>query len=29
MDTSRAKRQLGWKPTHTSAETLAALAAAR
>lgn len=29
MDTSRAKRQLGWVPAHTSAETLAALAAAR
>jgi nucleoside-diphosphate-sugar epimerase len=29
MDTSRAKRQLGWAPAHTSAETLAALAAAR
>ncbi|NKY29806.1 NAD-dependent epimerase/dehydratase family protein [Nocardia gamkensis] len=29
MDTSRAKRQLGWEPAHTSAETLAALAAAR
>ncbi|MEU2175591.1 NAD-dependent epimerase/dehydratase family protein [Nocardia sp. NPDC019219] len=29
MDTSRAKRNLGWKPAHTSAETLAALAAAR
>ncbi|WP_174187486.1 NAD-dependent epimerase/dehydratase family protein [Nocardia barduliensis] len=29
MDTSRAKRDLGWKPGHTSAETLAALAAAR
>lgn len=29
MDTTRAKRLLGWKPAHTSAETLAALAAAR
>lgn len=29
MDTNRAKRNLGWKPAHTSAETLAALAAAR
>ncbi|MEU2040340.1 NAD-dependent epimerase/dehydratase family protein [Nocardia niwae] len=29
MDTSRAKRHLGWKPAHTSAETLAALAATR
>ncbi|WP_280246798.1 NAD-dependent epimerase/dehydratase family protein [Nocardia abscessus] len=29
MDTTRAKRHLGWKPAHTSAETLAALAAAR
>ncbi|WP_459545903.1 NAD-dependent epimerase/dehydratase family protein [Nocardia sp. X0981] len=29
MDTSRAKRYLGWKPAHTSAEALAALAAAR
>lgn len=27
MDTSKAKRDLGWKPTYTSAETLAALAA--
>lgn len=27
MDTSAAKRDLGWKPTYTSAETLAALAA--
>jgi UDP-glucose 4-epimerase len=26
MDTSRAKFELGWQPTHTSAETLAALA---
>ncbi|WP_039798895.1 NAD-dependent epimerase/dehydratase family protein [Nocardia araoensis] len=29
MDTHRAKQHLGWKPAHTSAETLAALAAAR
>ena len=29
MDTSKAKKDLGWQPTHTSAETLAALAAAR
>ncbi|MBF6221816.1 NAD-dependent epimerase/dehydratase family protein [Nocardia abscessus] len=29
MDTNRAKRHLGWQPAHTSAETLAALAAAR
>ncbi len=28
MDTSKAKRDLGWQPTYTSAETLAALAAA-
>lgn len=28
MDTSKAKRDLGWEPTYTSAETLAALAAA-
>jgi UDP-glucose 4-epimerase len=28
MDTTKAKRDLGWEPTHTSAETLAALAAA-
>ena len=28
MDTSRAKRELGWKPQHTSEETLAAMAAA-
>lgn len=28
MDTSKAKTQLGWQPTHSSAETLAALAAA-
>ncbi|MFZ0832679.1 MAG: NAD-dependent epimerase/dehydratase family protein [Mycobacterium sp.] len=27
MDTSKAKRDLGWQPTYTSAETLAALAA--
>lgn len=26
-DTTRAKRHLGWRPTHTSAETLASLAA--
>lgn len=29
MDTTRAKRDLGWQPEHTAAETLAALAAAR
>ncbi|UGT61172.1 NAD-dependent epimerase/dehydratase family protein [Nocardia asteroides] len=29
MDTTRAKRDLGWQPTHTAAETLAALAASR
>ncbi|MGK8488360.1 NAD-dependent epimerase/dehydratase family protein [Nocardia asiatica] len=29
MDTSRAKRELGWKPAHTAADTLAALSAAR
>ncbi|MEU6828359.1 NAD-dependent epimerase/dehydratase family protein [Nocardia beijingensis] len=29
MDTTRAKQLLGWKPAHTSAETLAALAATR
>ncbi|MFI9631963.1 NAD-dependent epimerase/dehydratase family protein [Nocardia sp. NPDC051929] len=29
MDTNRAKQHLGWKPAYTSAETLAALAAAR
>lgn len=28
MDTSRAQRELGWRPTHTSAEALAALASA-
>lgn len=28
MDTSRAKRELGWKPQYTSEETLAAMAAA-
>jgi UDP-glucose 4-epimerase len=28
MDTTRAKRQLGWRPTHTSAEALASLASA-
>ena len=28
MDTSRAQRELGWRPTHTSAETLASLASA-
>lgn len=28
MDTSRAQRELGWRPTHTSAEALAALAKA-
>lgn len=28
MDTEKAKRDLGWKPEHTSAETLAAMAAA-
>lgn len=28
MDTSRAERELGWHPTHSSAETLAQLAAA-
>lgn len=27
MDTTKAKTQLGWQPTHSSAETLAALAA--
>ena len=26
MDTRKAQRQLGWRPTHSSAETLAALA---
>ncbi|WP_204803599.1 NAD-dependent epimerase/dehydratase family protein [Mycobacterium riyadhense] len=26
MDTSKAKRELGWRPTHSSAETLASLA---
>ena len=26
MDTSKAKKDLGWQPTYTSAETLAALA---
>ncbi len=28
MDTGKAKRDLGWRPAHTSAETLAAMAAA-
>lgn len=28
MDTSKAQRELGWHPTHSSAETLASLAAA-
>ncbi|MGO9509389.1 MAG: NAD-dependent epimerase/dehydratase family protein [Mycobacterium sp.] len=28
MDTTKAKRHLGWRPTHSSAETLAALASA-
>jgi hypothetical protein len=28
MDTGKARRQLGWRPTHSSAETLAALAQA-
>ncbi|WP_186242425.1 NAD-dependent epimerase/dehydratase family protein [Mycobacterium simulans] len=28
MDTSKAKRELGWRPTHSSAETLASLASA-
>jgi nucleoside-diphosphate-sugar epimerase len=28
MDTTKAKRELGWHPTHSSAETLAALAGA-
>ncbi|BBU23532.1 hypothetical protein MYXE_33220 [Mycobacterium xenopi] len=28
MDTTKAKKELGWQPTYTSAETLAALAAA-
>jgi len=28
MDTTKAKRELGWRPTHTSADTLAALASA-
>lgn len=28
MDTSKAQRYLGWRPTHSSAETLSALAAA-
>jgi UDP-glucose 4-epimerase len=28
MDTRKAKRELGWRPTHSSAETLAALAKA-
>lgn len=28
MDTTKAKRELGWPPTHSSAETLAAPAAA-
>jgi UDP-glucose 4-epimerase len=27
MDTTKAKKELGWQPTYTSAETLAALAA--
>jgi UDP-glucose 4-epimerase len=29
MDTAKAKRDLGWQPTYTSAQTLAALAGAR
>lgn len=28
MDTTKAKQELGWRPTHTSSETLATLAAA-
>jgi nucleoside-diphosphate-sugar epimerase len=28
MDTTKAKTQLGWRPVHSSAETLAALASA-
>lgn len=28
MDTSRAQRELGWHPTHTSAEALQSLASA-
>jgi nucleoside-diphosphate-sugar epimerase len=28
MDTTKAKRDLGWQPTYTSAETLEALAEA-
>jgi UDP-glucose 4-epimerase len=28
MDTTKAKTQLGWRPIHSSAETLAGLAAA-
>jgi nucleoside-diphosphate-sugar epimerase len=28
MDTTKAQRDLGWHPTHSSADTLAALAAA-
>jgi nucleoside-diphosphate-sugar epimerase len=28
MDTTKAKRELGWRPTHSSADTLAALASA-
>ncbi len=27
MDTTQAKRELGWRPAYTSEETLAALAA--
>lgn len=28
MDTTKAKTQLGWRPVHTSAQALAALASA-
>jgi UDP-glucose 4-epimerase len=28
MDTTKAKTQLGWRPVHSSAQTLAALASA-
>jgi UDP-glucose 4-epimerase len=28
MDTAKAKTELGWRPVHSSAETLAALASA-
>ncbi|HWY01648.1 MAG TPA: epimerase, partial [Mycobacterium sp.] len=28
MDTTKAKTELGWRPVHSSAETLAALASA-